>query len=272
MTRVRLLGTGTADGWPNPFCDCGSCRAAAVEPRAQSATLVDDALLIDCGPEAPRSAVRQQVSLRPVRWMLFTHAHPDHLGPAALLWRHWTGTDAPLEVLGPPAVLAACEHWIGPRDPVRLRVLHAGERVRCGPYLVEALEATHDPSSGPPLLYAVTVARRRLLYATDTGPLPEPTLDALGDRRLDLVLLECTGHTEGGHHDLDTVADTLAALRARGAVDARSTVVAIHAGHHNPAPDELRRRLGELGAQLGDDGQVIELDDAGGDRISGSTA
>ena len=37
--EILLLGTGSADGWPNPFCRCASCRSAAAagEVRAQTA-------------------------------------------------------------------------------------------------------------------------------------------------------------------------------------------------------------------------------------------
>ncbi len=42
--RVRLLGTGSADGWPNPWCGCASCTAAAESGavRGQTSALVDE--------------------------------------------------------------------------------------------------------------------------------------------------------------------------------------------------------------------------------------
>ena len=47
--EVVLLGTGAADGWPNPFCRCGSCGGARRlgVVRGQTSALVDDELLID---------------------------------------------------------------------------------------------------------------------------------------------------------------------------------------------------------------------------------
>lgn len=94
---VVLLGTGSADGWPNPFCVCASCRTAAArgEIRGQTAALVDGTILLDCGPEIPRAAVHAGRSLAGVRHILFTHAHPDHVGPAALLFRAWVRRDEP---------------------------------------------------------------------------------------------------------------------------------------------------------------------------------
>ena len=108
--EVVLLGTGAADGWPNPFCRCGSCgearRLGVV--RGQTSALVDDELLIDCGPEAPSSAVRLGRTLASVRHLLITHAHADHLAPQALLFRSWIPDAGLLEVFGTADALDSC--------------------------------------------------------------------------------------------------------------------------------------------------------------------
>src|SRR5699024_9378340 len=95
LMEVVLLGTGAADGWPNAFCRCASCVAAAREGEhgGQSAALVDDVLLLDCGPEIPAATVRHGRTLAGVRHVLITHAHFDHLGPQALLARSWTDAE-----------------------------------------------------------------------------------------------------------------------------------------------------------------------------------
>lgn len=64
-----MLGTGAADGWPNAFCDCASCVTlrGRGEVRAQTAALLDDVLLLDCGPDVPAAASRAGRSLAGVR-------------------------------------------------------------------------------------------------------------------------------------------------------------------------------------------------------------
>jgi adenosylcobinamide kinase/adenosylcobinamide-phosphate guanylyltransferase len=66
---VTLLGTGSADGWPNPFCRCASCRAAGAAGllRSPTSALVDATILLDCGPEAPRQALRAGADLTGLR-------------------------------------------------------------------------------------------------------------------------------------------------------------------------------------------------------------
>lgn len=253
--RLTLLGTGAAAGWPSPFCDCASCgwaRRTGVA-RAQTAALLEDDLLLDCGADVPYAAARLGRSLAGVRHLLLTHAHPDHTAPAALLWRSWAGRSEPLDVVGPPAAIELCQDWVGPADPVRFTPAAPGDHLTLGRYDVRALAADHPDGA---LLWEVD---RRLLYATDTGPLPVETLDAVTGAAYDVVLLELTGIRAGDHLDEATFAAQLAELRRRGTVTAATRVVAVHLGDANPPGPELHRRLGLYGAQALPDGSVVEV-------------
>lgn len=279
--EILLLGTGSADGWPNPFCDCGSCAAAAAvgEIRGQTAALLDDVLLIDCGTDVPRAAARHRAPLAGVRHLLITHAHFDHIGPGALLMRHWTQTTEPLHVWGPPSALAQCRPWVEETNPIRFHPLAPGDSVELDGYRVAALQADHAREfGGEALLYGVAAisditdgtAAGRILWATDTGPLPAVTLQAVRDAAYDAVFLEETfgTFTDHGtqHHDLPAFAATVEALRRRGAVVEGTDVVAVHLGHHNP-PD-LAARLAACGARAGVDGETVK---AGQDPATKST-
>jgi len=260
---VVLLGTGSADGWPNPFCTCASCTAVrgTDDIRGNTSALVDDVLLLDCGPDAPRTAARLGVSLHRVRHLLLTHAHPDHVGPAALLWRRWADRGEPLDVVGTPDALALCREWVGPDEPVRWRPVSPGGVLRQGGYEMRALPAAHEDGA---LLWDVTGPDgARLLYATDTGPPPDGALAAVTGRAYGLVLLEETFGTVTdhgtGHLDLATFPLAVAALRRAGAVADGTRVIAVHLGHRNPPPGELATRLAAWGAVLPRDGDVVEV-------------
>lgn len=269
--RVTLLGTGSADGWPNPFCGCASCQTAraAGQVRAQTSALVDDVLLLDCGPETPRQAERCGASLRRLAAVLVTHAHPDHFDPAFLLYRRWA-CNAPLQVLGPQHVVDACEPWLAPGSPVTLTPLAPGDEVDVAGYRVRALAAAHEAPGGA-VLYDVTAPDgERLLYATDTGPLDTEQVASLdGGTPYSVVLLEETfgDHTTHAtdHLDLATFPRVLAGLRATGAVDEHTDVVAVHLSHHNPPTEQLQRRLGGFGARVVPDGASVGGGAAAGD-------
>lgn len=260
--EVVLLGSGSADGWPNPFCRCASCstqRTSGVR-RVSTSALVDGTLLLDLGPDTARQAETLGVDLGEVRHVLVTHAHPDHLAPAGLLWRQWAAGPAdPLTVWGPASVTDEVARWLGDDRGVRVRSVHPGDELQVGEHAVRVLAAAHDVET---VLFDVADARgSRLLYATDTGPLPATTVASLADRAYDVALIEETfGRVSDhgtGHLDLTTFPQTLQDMRAVGAITAATRTVAVHLGHHNPPETELRTVLAAWGAEPGRDGEVI---------------
>jgi adenosylcobinamide kinase/adenosylcobinamide-phosphate guanylyltransferase len=262
MSEVVLLGTGGWN-WPNPFCRCASCEWArgAGEIRTQASALVDGTVLLDCGPDVPSAAVRHGVPLDGVRLLLLTHAHADHVSPQALMLRHWGQRREPLVVAGPPNAVALHEHWVDPNGAVTLTPLLPGDTLAVEGYAVHALPAAHgDVVTGVCVLYDLTTPDgTRLLYATDTGPLLEPTVAMTAGRAYDLVLLEETfgDWPDGdahGHLGLREFGEAVAALRRAGAVTDATRVVATHLGDHNPPGPELARRLALHGAELHPDG------------------
>ncbi len=264
--KVQLLGTGSADGWPNPFCTCASCSSARSTgmTRGQTSAIVDDVVLIDCGPEVPAAATKHGTDLSGVRSLLITHAHPDHLGPAALLFRHWAGRPEALDVYAPIGVLDQLQHWVAPDDHVRLHPVAAGDVVETSGYTVRVLDANHgDPTIGEAVLFDVTAPDGgRLLYATDTGPLSDATVASVAGAGFDIVLLEETfgdflDHRTQ-HLDLITFPEELRRLGAVGAIHGMSDVVAVHLSHHNP--QDVAERLAPWGARVVPDGTVLRAD------------
>ncbi|MFG2098231.1 bifunctional adenosylcobinamide kinase/adenosylcobinamide-phosphate guanylyltransferase [Streptomyces sp. NPDC048612] len=221
---VTLLGTGAPQGLPRPGCPCAACATAVGdEARAATALLVDGALLIDLTPGPAFAAARAGRSLAGVRQVLLSHPHD---GPA-------------LEV---PAGL-----------PQPGRVADGRELALLDGHRVRAV-AVDTPGTG----YEVSGADgERLLYlppgaapaglGEGNGPAAgggDP--DAGGTGPYDLVLLDVLGRP-----------DALARLRAGGAVDAATDVLAVHLDHDVPPGPELHRRLAAVGARAVADGSTL---------------
>ncbi len=261
--EVVLLGSGSADGWPNPFCRCASCRSqrSAGRRRVSTSALVDGRVLLDLGPDTARQAEVLGVDLSDVHDVLVTHAHPDHLAPATLLWRAWATGGRPITVHGPQPVVDEIQRWFGDDATVRTQTLRDGDDVEIAGLRVRAIAGSHEVET---LLYDVTGPEQQsLLYATDTGPLPPGSLAACAGRDYDLALIEQTfgRHTSHAtmHLDLVTYGPTLGALRGNGALSDRSRVLAVHLSHHNPPEGELRDVLARWGAQPGVDGMRVPV-------------
>jgi adenosylcobinamide kinase/adenosylcobinamide-phosphate guanylyltransferase len=266
--RIRLLGTGSADGWPNPWCGCASCTAASAAGivRGQTSALIDDRLLLEVGPDGPRAALRQGVDLRDVEVVLVTHAHPDHHAWPAWLWRSWAAGRGPLTLVAPPAVQTAARPHLDPTvTPI---AVSPGDRLTVAGYDIVVVPATHaGPDAGPAVLYDVTGPDgATMLWATDTGVLSDAALTLVTGREYDLVLLDLTSAHLPDHHDLRTWPEQVAELRRRGAITDSTRAYAIHLGHDNPHPAELDAALARWGASAPRDGTVIELSGAGVSR------
>jgi adenosylcobinamide kinase/adenosylcobinamide-phosphate guanylyltransferase len=260
---VLLLGTGAADGIPNPFCRCATCddHRARGELRTPTSVLLDGRLLIDPGPEAPRQVSRLGRDLVGLQAILAGHAHDDHLDPAVLLHRSWV-TSTPLDMVGPAPAVEWARQWVDAgQTAVRFTAVTAGDEFELAGYRVTALAANHE-AFGEALCYLVTDGASTLLYATDTGLLPEAAWAVLRGRRADLVLLEETfgDRSDKGdrHLTLATFATTVGRLRATGVADARTRIVAVHLGHDNPPLAPLCVRLAGC-AEVVPDGTAITL-------------
>ena len=259
--QVRMLGTGASDGWPNPWCRCASCAAAAAQGvlRTSSSALVDDRLLLEVGPDAGKAALRHGATLAGVEVVLVTHGHTDHHFVDAWMHRGWAPDRGPLTLVAPPAVLEAAAPRLD--DRVTTAPIRPGGSVRVAGYEVRALPAHHGGEElGPPVLYDVTGPDgARLLWATDTGPLPDEALRLAEGRAYDAVLLELAAAPIPVHLDLATWPVEVARLRAAGAITDATRLCAVHLGHGCPPPDELDRVLAGWGATAPRDGDLLEL-------------
>ena len=77
--RVHLLGTGAADGLPNPFCRCLTCDEARIRGavRARSSALVNGVILIDPGPDVAQSIARIGRDLGETKHWLITQLREE---------------------------------------------------------------------------------------------------------------------------------------------------------------------------------------------------
>lgn len=271
--RIHLLGTGSADGLPNPFCDCATCTDArnTGRTRGPSSALIDEVLLVDPGPGSGPAAGRQGTSLRHVAAVLITHGHPDHLAPEFLLWRSWISDLDTLHIYGPEHAIARCEHWVAPDAPVAFHIVCPGDTFTAhtaqGDYAVHVVPSSHGHGNGDiyaeeAVLFDISAPDGdTLLYATDTAALNPAALAVLRDRAFTAVLIEETfghRHDSAGHLNLAELNKTLADLHSVGAVTPTTDVIAFHLSHHNPPADELHEALAHIGARMVDDGTIID--------------
>ncbi|HEX5414040.1 MAG TPA: MBL fold metallo-hydrolase, partial [Chloroflexota bacterium] len=217
-----------------------------------------------------------------VRYCLLTHEHSDHLDLSNFESRHNAsgpnGTPhlqfyATADALN----LVATRFGVGPfpggfdnaRVAERLNLsAHAVtpfQKLEFGPYHVFSLLANHGSGKLLPLVYVVEEAGRRLLYCTDTGPLPEETWTALRafGRPIHVVALD---HTFGlkpareGHLNRDQFVSQIERLRAEHVLAEDARVFAHHLGHHsNPSHPGLVEVTARDGYDVAYDGLTVTV-------------
>lgn len=263
--KVHLLGTAAADGWPNPFCRCSSCQDLRNNGviRAQSSALIDEKVLVECGPDLARSAERHGAVLDKIEHLIVTHGHWDHASGIPLLIRQWAKVDTPLNVIAPPLALRALQHWVAENSRIEWIEAMPFRPIPIGDYIVVPLLGNHEAFGESGILPLITDGEVFILWATDTGPIPDETIRALSTHPLDLVLLDETwGELAGPHQDhlnLNSFSEAISQLRRCGAITEKTHVAPIHMSHRNPPTKRLKDRITAMGAHLYFDGDVIEL-------------
>lgn len=267
--KIRLLGTGGADGLPAFYSDTRVNSLArergGKDIRTRAAALVDDSLKIDFGPDTLAQIQRDRLDPREWSAIVFTHSHSDHLARQELQYCLHPFNDleyAPWTIYGNEVVCSKIEEaypdW--PFEMVRTRSFCSFTH---GDFKITPVYANHlrDEDSQNLLIER---DGRTLLYGTDTGIWFEETWEFLKDFRIDGLVLECTdgakeplwwGHM--GYREVIQVADR---LRKQGSLRDEAWVVTTHHSHLGDAThEELEALLNPAGVLVGFDGLELEV-------------
>lgn len=266
---VRLLGTGGADGIPNPYCDCAVCSRARVERgreiRTRSAALVDDTIKVDLCPETSWQLLRDGLTALDWSALVFTHSDPDHFALDELqycLFPFVSRDMAPFPIYANDTICCHIEAKY-PAWPFELHRTVSFEPVTIGEYRLVPVRANHTPSEDAHNLVFQRDGKT-FLYATDTGWWHESTWEFLREFRLDLLVIECseglTGTDYYGHLSVKELIEVVDRLRGQGTLDEESRVVTTHHAHTGGATyEKLVEVLEPLGIAVGYDGLVLEV-------------
>jgi phosphoribosyl 1,2-cyclic phosphate phosphodiesterase len=241
----------------------------------RTCTLIDDRLLIDCGPDLIGAMLRYSLDLAAVRTLLVTHEHHDHLDLLNLIVREagFCPTPLPLlEVFGSPSSLARIRTIGLPEERLSLRLHPVGpfQVWEVDGYRIAALRARHGEPPMEPLFYAIDDGGCAILYAHDTGPFPDDTWAFLTQPPLgqpwsfDLVTFDTTNGLAdvppGGHMGLAEVVVHRDRLAALGLLRPGARIIANHFSHNStPHHGELVLRLGGSGIEPAYDGMRIDM-------------
>jgi len=277
--RLLFLGTAAREGYPSVFCECENCREARAlggrNLRLRSALLVNDDLLLDMGPDLVNAAHRYGLSLSTVRTALITHKHDDHLYTANIGYRD-TGCivgERPtlLDLFGPADAMRDITDAYPDANGLLIatHVIKPFEKWETNGYRCQSFHANHGEGRIECLFYSVDDGRRRLLYATDTGPFSEATWQALSGQSFDCIVLEETLGTGQWpqHMNFERFLENCRRFRAEGTLREGAPIVAHHFSHSsNPVYEKVAAKLEPQGVIVAYDGLALDIGAEDGDR------
>ena len=214
--KILFLGTGAADHDWSRYGDPDVC--------GSTATLIDDRVLIDCGPTAAAALTRFGQDRSRITDIVVTHDHSDHFSPDALQ-AIAAGREGEIRLFGPPRVCVQAESFC------TVRPLDFGDRFQAGGYEWLTLPANHTVTDifEKTFLYLIAGPDRTLLYALDTAWLPTLAYRLLGKTRLDGVIWDATMSEPGDwrifeHTDPAMFAMMRKTLTENGNIDDRTRI------------------------------------------------
>lgn len=274
--KIKYLGTAAAEGFPALFCSCAAClraaRAGGKNIRLRSGILINDSVLIDITPDIYTQKLRYGLDLLELDAIAVTHSHTDHFAGAELTKRSspdycTAGSEKPLTIYGNSQVCQVgrdsldFEFHRRADDSIRFKPVHGFQ-----PFTVQGMEftaipAVHD-SREECLLYLIRQNGCAMLYANDTGLLPDETLDFIRGIPLDILSLDCTygpaPAAAPAHMGLPENLLLIDKLKERGCITGRTKIIATHFSHNcQTLHEELEALLGKAGITAAYDGMEV---------------
>jgi len=271
--KITYLGTGAAEGAPAVFCQCGVCKTLRMRGEKEFHTraqfLIDENVGIDFPPDAYAHALRLGRDYSKLQYLLITHSHMDHFYAHDFVlrgYKYCAPLSAPLTIYGNAEVKKVFEECTRRelREEVGANIL-VKEVLPFMPfrfgnaqeYEAVPLLAQHSVKERA-YVYLIEKAGKTYLHLTDTGRLPQETLEYLQARfsaraKVDFVTFDCTFlfRTAGQVSRHMGLEDNLAMqmeFEKRGIADKNTRYAITHYSHNNaPLKENLDRAEREYG-------------------------
>lgn len=279
--KLQFLGTGAAEGVPAIFCNCAVCQEARRrgerEYHTRAQFIIDDTVGIDFPPDAYYHALRFGVDLTKLEHLLITHSHMDHFYAHDFVlrgYKYCALLEKPLTIYGNAEVKKVFEECT--RREMREVVAKSIHMVEVQPfepfvfgnYKATALLAKHSQTETA-YVYLLEKGEKTYLHLTDTGILPQSTLNYLEawarteGKRVDFVTFDCTflfnpASENARHMGLEENKLMQTELLSRGVVNSATKYAITHYSHNNnPLSETLERAEKEYGFLSTHDGKTV---------------
>jgi phosphoribosyl 1,2-cyclic phosphate phosphodiesterase len=212
--KVKYLGTGAAEGWPEVFCGCQHCRKARIRGgkniRTRSSVLIDDSMMVDFPPDSYSHVISYGLDFSRLKHLVITHSHQDHFFTDDLKLRKpvfaHLEDNSILNIYGNMAVGEIMTEILNSNSDLKqymsFRYIPPFETYIADDIRITPLLASHDRNEDCYIYIFEDKHGKRMLYGNDTGIFPDATWEYIEGYYFDLVSLDCTTgpEPEGIYH------------------------------------------------------------------------
>ncbi|MBS4219015.1 carbon-phosphorus lyase [Bacillus sp. FJAT-49711] len=267
---IKLLGTAAAEGYPAIFCNCDACKLATElggkDIRTRTSAIIDQELKIDFPPDTLHHVLTNKLNLGNIEHLLFSHTHHDHFHPDDLTMRapvYAHNISYPLNIYGNDVVIAKCVNAIQySKESFKYHQIKPFVSFQISEYQVTPLLADHDQYETCFIFY-IEKDNKKVLYGHDTGWFPQQTWDWLENKKLDLVILDCTHGLipeRRNHLNIEGVKEIKNIFSQKNITNKTANFIATHFSHNiKLTHSDLTNLLEPFGIMVAFDGMEIEI-------------
>ena len=270
--QIKFLGTGAADFDHYKTCSCANCKQiqqlGGRNLRKSSSVLLDQQILIDCGPHTFDALKKYDVKIGNIEHLFFTHSHSDHMSAIKIDELITARSEKPfLSVYAHATVLQQLPGSI--KNKINLIPLEPETPVQVCDWSIEGLKANHYISDNPreqPFHYLFTRDDNQWLYATDGSWLLKETWIRLQRSKLNAVVFDNTlGELKRDprmfeHNTLIMIEEMVGAFRNAEILCNDAKIILTHMSIHvNPPHDLWTSKISARGFILAYDGLELPL-------------
>ncbi|MCD6120693.1 MAG: hypothetical protein J7K04_02500 [Spirochaetales bacterium] len=272
--KILFLGTGSAEGYPSPFCSCSNCKEARSEGgkslRLRSSLMIDNDLMVDFGPDLLEFTHRYDIHLPLLKTLLITHSHYDHLYLENLNYLiPETGT-----ILSEsPKITIVCnetvKHMIDSKFkifansfPWQIITAHVFKTIFINNIKITAIPAVHTFDEERALLYIIAKGNTSILIAFDTGMWGEKVWRFISDYNFNSVIIDETMGFKNyrGHLNIKEVIQIKKAMTDKKIIEDNCLFIVTHISHNqNPVHSRLEKIFSPESIIVAYDGLEINI-------------
>lgn len=246
--HIRFLGTGAADF--SPLLETEFKNKLDHNARRSSSILINDTILVDCGPHTLESLQIQGLDCSKITDLLVTHLHDDHYDPIIIAklakqcqtpLRMWYHEDASPESM----------------DNVEFHPVKPFKMIETGQFRLVGLPANHTEF---PLHYDIEIDGVKLFYGCDGAWLLNDTFYAMMRREYGCMILDGTvgdyngDYRLGEHNSIPMIRLMAESFRTQNVVADNGILCISHLARTLHKPHK------ETASGLGNEGYLVAYD------------